>query len=108
MHVISAKPVVDLSSSQGMATRPQVSVRLAFGPYEVKKETGELLRSGIRVHLSGQPFQILLELLEHPGDVVSRDQLRTRIWGEDTFVDFERGLNAAIISSAVRSAIRRK
>jgi eukaryotic-like serine/threonine-protein kinase len=104
MHVISAKPVVDLSSSQGMATRPQVSVRLAFGPYEVKKETGELLRSGIRVHLSGQPFQILLELLEHPGDVVSRDQLRTRIWGEDTFVDFERGLNAAI--NKLRRALR--
>jgi len=48
------------------------------------------------VRLSGQPFQILLVLLESPGKTVSRDQLRERVWGAETFVDFEGGLNAAI------------
>lgn len=57
---------------------------------------GELRRSGLRVRLSGQPFQILLVLLDHPGNVVTREQLREKIWTDQTFVDFEHGLNAAM------------
>src|ERR1700733_11994889 len=79
-----------------MATQPQSPARLAFGPFEVNAPAGELRRSGIRVRLSGQPIQMLLLLLAHPGDVVPRERFRDEIWSEGTFVDFERGLNAAM------------
>jgi DNA-binding winged helix-turn-helix (wHTH) protein len=62
----------------------------------VHPEAGELRKRGIRVRLSGQPFQILLVLLAHPGEVVTREQLREEVWGAGTFVDFEHGLNAAM------------
>lgn len=76
--------------------QPQSPARVVFGPFEVNTSTGELLKGGIRVRLSGQPFEILLLLLAHPGDLVTREHLREQIWREGTFVDFEHGLNAAI------------
>ena len=79
-----------------MAAQPQSRVRLAFGPFEVHTEAAELRKRGIRVRLSGQPFQILLVLLAHPGEVVTREQLREEVWVAGTFVDFEHGLNAAM------------
>jgi Tol biopolymer transport system component/DNA-binding winged helix-turn-helix (wHTH) protein len=79
-----------------MATQPQSPARLVFGPFEVNSATGELRKSGIRIRLSGQPFQILQILLEHPGELVTREQLREQLWKDGTFVDFEGGLNAAI------------
>ena len=79
-----------------MATQPQSAAHLNFGPFEADIQAGELRRNGIRVRLSGQPFQILLILLAHPGEVVTREQLREEIWAETTFVDFEHGLNAAM------------
>jgi eukaryotic-like serine/threonine-protein kinase len=69
---------------------------ITFGPFEVHASAGKLYRGGIRVRLSGQPFQILLLLLAHPGEVVTRERLRKEIWGEGTFVDFEHSLNAAV------------
>jgi eukaryotic-like serine/threonine-protein kinase len=81
----------------GNMTSPnQLPPRLAFGPFEVNPSTGELLKGGIRVRLSGQPFAILLLLLKTPGELVTREQLREQIWSEGTFVDFEHGLNAAM------------
>src|SRR5499433_2422097 len=76
---------------------------MRFGTYEVDLRLGELRKSGIRVKLTGQPFQILVILLEHPGDLVTREQLQRRLWPSDTFVDFDRGLNAAI--NRVREAL---
>jgi DNA-binding winged helix-turn-helix (wHTH) protein len=73
-----------------------IQSRLCFGPFEVDLETRELRKAGTRVKLSGQPFQILAALLERPGQLVSRDELRKRIWADDTFVDFGHGLNAAV------------
>jgi DNA-binding winged helix-turn-helix (wHTH) protein len=67
-----------------------------FGPFEVTPQSDELRKNGIRIRLSGQPFQILLMLLERPGELVTRDRLRERLWHDGTFVDFEGGLNAAI------------
>ena len=69
---------------------------ISFGPFEVHASAGKLYRGGIRVRLSGQPFQILLLLLTHPGEVVTRERLRKEIWGEGTFVDFEHSLNTAV------------
>jgi len=62
----------------------------------VNVPAGQLLKSGVRIRLSGQPFKVLLSLLEHPGDVVTNEQLREQIWKEGTFVDFEHGLHAAV------------
>lgn len=69
---------------------------LRFGQFELHPQSGELQKHGIRIRLSGQPLRILLILLEHPGDVITREELRQRIWSDGTFVDFEGGLNAAI------------
>jgi DNA-binding winged helix-turn-helix (wHTH) protein len=51
---------------------------------------------GLKVKLTGQPFEVLAILLEHPGEVVSRQELFRRLWTDDTFVDFEHGLNAVV------------
>jgi Tol biopolymer transport system component/DNA-binding winged helix-turn-helix (wHTH) protein len=69
---------------------------LAFGPFEVNAQSGELFKHGTRVRLSKQPFQVLLALLAQPSDLVTREQLVAEIWGDGTFVDFEHSLNAAI------------
>jgi TolB-like protein len=67
-----------------------------FGVFEVDLRAGELRRQGIKIRLQDQPFQILQILLEHPGEIVTREELRQRIWPADTFVDFEKGLYNAI------------
>ena len=59
-----------------------------FGAFELDLRTGELRKHGIRVRLQDQPFQILLMLLEQPGQVVTREQLHQKLWAEGTFVDF--------------------
>ena len=60
-----------------------------FGLFELDLRAGELRRSGIKVKLQEQPFQILTLLLERPGEVVTREDLRNRLWPADTFVDFD-------------------
>src|ERR1700747_1796774 len=67
-----------------------------FGVFEVDLRAGELRKRGVKVKLQDQPFQILRVLLEHSGEVVTREQLREKIWPSDTFVDFDQGLNNAI------------
>jgi DNA-binding winged helix-turn-helix (wHTH) protein len=69
---------------------------IRFGIFEVDLEAGELRRRGSKVKLQEQPFQVLMMLLERPGEVVTREELQKRLWTADTFVDFERGLNRAI------------
>src|SRR5262249_19860112 len=69
---------------------------LRFGVFDVNTASRELRKRGIRVRLTGQPFAILLMLLERPGEVISRDDMRRRLWPGDTFVDFEHGLNSAV------------
>jgi len=67
-----------------------------FGVFELEAHTGELRRNGIRLKLQDQPCQVLLKLLEHAGQTVTREQLRSALWPADTFVDFETGLNTTI------------
>ena len=69
---------------------------IRFGTFEVSPQAGELRRDGSRVKLQDQPFQVLLALLERPNDVVTREELRAKLWPRDTFVDFDHGLNAAV------------
>ena len=67
-----------------------------FDAFDVDMRSGEVRKHGIRLKLQGQPFQVLALLLEHPGDVVTREELRQKLWPGDTFVDFDTGLNSAI------------
>jgi len=74
----------------------QRQLRVCFGEFEMDEHAGELRKEGIKVHLQEQPLQILRILLEHPGEVVMREDLRKRVWPTDTFVDFDHGINNAI------------
>jgi DNA-binding winged helix-turn-helix (wHTH) protein len=81
--------------AKGMANRITTrSVR--FGAFEFKPETGELRKHGLRVKLRGQPIEVLMMLLQHPGEAVAREELQKRLWSADTYVDFEHSLNAAM------------
>jgi TolB-like protein/DNA-binding winged helix-turn-helix (wHTH) protein/Tfp pilus assembly protein PilF len=75
---------------------PPSSRRVRFGAFEADLAAGELHRQGVKVRLSAQPFSVLAVLLERPGDVVTREDLRQRLWPADTYVDFDHGLNAAV------------
>jgi DNA-binding winged helix-turn-helix (wHTH) protein len=68
----------------------------SFGPYTLDLRSGELRKFGVRVKMGEQPFQILVMLLESPGKLVSREELRAKLWADDTFVDFDHGLNSAV------------
>ena len=67
-----------------------------FGTFELDLRAGELRRNGSKVRLQEQPFQVLTLLLEHAGEVVTREELQMKLWPADTFVDFDHSLNAAI------------
>ena len=69
---------------------------LRFGVFEADLRTGELRKNGMKVRLQEQPFQVLAALLERPGEMVAREELRQRLWPADTFVDFDHSLNTAI------------
>mgnify|MGYP000985366969 CR=1 FL=1 len=71
-------------------------MKVRFGAFEVDPDSRELRKYGIRIKLENQPFQILSVLLERPGQVISRAEIQTKIWGSDTFVDFEKSLTKAV------------
>ncbi|MGA9564340.1 MAG: winged helix-turn-helix domain-containing protein [Candidatus Korobacteraceae bacterium] len=80
-----------------MELMPSYGTRaVRFSAFEVDLRAGELRRNGIRVKLQNQPFQILSMLLERPGEIITRDEMRARLWPAETFVDFDHGLNSAI------------
>ncbi len=78
-------------------------IRYRFGLFETDRDSGRLLRDGAPVRLQEQPFQVLLALLERHGEVVTRDQLRQRLWPGDTFVEFDKSLGVAL--AKLRSAL---
>jgi DNA-binding winged helix-turn-helix (wHTH) protein len=67
-----------------------------FGLYEADLRSGELRKNGVKLKIQGQPFEVLVALLERPNQVVTREEIRQRLWPSDTFVDFDHGLNTAI------------
>ena len=79
-----------------MAQERKPNSRVAFGPFEADLHTGELRKRGVKLRLAEQPFQILATLLDRPGQLVTREQLKEQLWSEDTFVAFDDGLNAAV------------
>jgi TolB-like protein/DNA-binding winged helix-turn-helix (wHTH) protein/tetratricopeptide (TPR) repeat protein len=79
-----------------MPDEPGKLRKARFGPFEVDFRAGELLKSGRKIRLQDQPLQVLAILIESRGEVVTRDELRQKLWPGDTFVDFDHGLNNAI------------
>src|SRR6266404_4332881 len=78
--------------------QPTLSPRIVrFGAYEVDLRTSELRKQGRKIKLQDQPCRILGILLEQPGEVATREELRKRLWSDDTFVDFDHSLNTAIM-----------
>ncbi len=83
---------------------PQNNRRVArFGVFELDLSAGELRKSGVKLRLQGQPFQVLALLLERAGEVITREELQQKLWPSDTFVDFDHSLNTAI--NKVREAL---
>jgi DNA-binding winged helix-turn-helix (wHTH) protein/TolB-like protein len=79
------------------------SGQVRFGSFEFDHASGELRRDGMLIRLQAQPAMVLSHLLAYAGEIVSREELHHAIWGDDTFVDFERGLNVCI--AQIRSAL---
>src|SRR5258707_2918738 len=76
--------------------RTESAKTLRFGVFEVDLRAGELRKQGVRIKLQEQPFHVLTVLLQRPGEVVTREELRNQNWSADTFVDFDNSLNTAI------------
>jgi len=76
---------------------------LRFGVFELDLRAGELRKQGVRVRIQQQPFQVLSTLVEHPGEIVTREELQKKLWPADTFVNFDHGLNKAV--NKVREAL---
>lgn len=77
--------------------------RYRFGLFEADCATGELRRQGIRIKINAQPFQVLCLLLDHPGELLTRDQIAAHLWPDGTFVDYDHGVNSAI--NRIREAL---
>src|ERR1700758_4323543 len=76
---------------------------IKFGAFEADFAAGELVKSGTKIRLQDQPFQVLALLLENSGQMVTREELRQKLWPADTFVDFDNGLNTCI--NKIRGAL---
>src|SRR5271163_1792503 len=74
-----------------------------FGTYEVSLQSGEVRKAGLRIRVQQQPMKLLEILLERPGEVVTREELRSRIWADESFGDFDQAVNIAI--AKLRSAL---
>jgi DNA-binding winged helix-turn-helix (wHTH) protein len=72
---------------------------IRFGPFELDRNRGELRRDGVAVPIAPQPFRLLAALASRPGELVTREELRQIVWGDATFVDFERGLNFCVLQA---------
>lgn len=82
---------------------PRPGARYRFGVFEADTATGELRRQGLRVKLSAQPFQVLMMLLERPGELLTREEISRRLWSDGTFVDSDHGVNSAV--NRIRDAL---
>src|ERR1041384_2723562 len=87
--------------SQGGPSAPASLIR--FGIFEVDLVSGELRRRGVKIKLQEQPFQVLVALVQHPREVVTREELQKRLWPAGIVVDFESGINKAV--NRVREAL---
>jgi Tol biopolymer transport system component/DNA-binding winged helix-turn-helix (wHTH) protein len=101
------KPGYDLSNAPqgfmmqgyGADTMPEIEQQqrpFQFGVFEINRQTRELRKHGVRLKLQAQPLEVLLLLLEHSGEIVTREEIRKRLWPESTFVDFDNAINSSV------------
>src|SRR5579885_2651245 len=95
LHPLTLQPGHSFFRTE-IAPLPKSTLLFRFDPFEVDATAGQLRKHGLKLRLSGQPLEILIMLLEHPGAVVTREEIRQRLWSSETFVDFEHSLNKAI------------
>ena len=89
--------VLNLPNKEIRVARSGISPKtVRFGVFEIDYTNIELRKYGVRLRIQQQPFHILAALLDHPGEVVTREELIARLWPDGTTVDFDRGLNAAV------------
>jgi TolB-like protein/DNA-binding winged helix-turn-helix (wHTH) protein/tetratricopeptide (TPR) repeat protein len=86
-----------------MASPPPISAKIRFATFELDSSAGKLFKSGIPIKLQPQPLRVLLLLTKRPGQVVTREEIQRCLWGDATFVDFERGINFSI--NQIRAAL---
>src|ERR1700721_2922876 len=82
---------------------PRLNSVVRFGTYKVSLQAGEVRKSGLRIRVQQQPIKLLEILLERPGEVVTREELRSRVWPDESFGDFDQALNIAV--AKLRSAL---
>src|SRR6202035_195882 len=82
---------------------PRLNSVVRFGTYEVSLQSGEVRKAGLKIRVQQQPMKLLETLLERPGEVVTREELRSRVWPNESFGDFDQPLNIAI--AKLRSAL---
>ena len=92
-----------LAMSHDRMTDPQPSRCYRFGVFEADATLGELRRQGVRIKLNAQPFQVLVMLLQRPGELLSREEISRELWPDGTFVDYEHGVNSAV--NRIREAL---
>jgi cholera toxin transcriptional activator len=92
-----------LAMSHHRMTNPQPSPRYRFGVFEADATLGELRRQGVRIKLNAQPFQVLVLLLQRPGELLTREEISRELWPDGTFVDYEHGVNSAV--NRIREAL---
>src|ERR1700734_3336446 len=86
-----------------MASPHPASPKIKFGPFEIDPYAGRLIKAGIPIKLQPQPLKVLLLLVRNAGEVITREQIQRHLWGDSTFVDFERGINFSI--NQIRAAL---
>jgi DNA-binding winged helix-turn-helix (wHTH) protein len=84
------------SDSSGHGVRVDMTPLIRFGTFQLDTQAGQLLKNGRVVRLKPQPLRLLQLLISRPGELVTRDEIRDLLWGTDTFVDFEQGMNTAV------------
>lgn len=87
---------VDTGRGTGLGTSLSMRSVIRFGTFQLDTQAGQLLKSGRVVRLKPQPLRLLELLLSRPGDLITRDEIRELLWGAETFVDFEQGMNTAV------------
>jgi cholera toxin transcriptional activator len=92
-----------LAMSHDRMISPQPSQRYRFGVFEADATLGELRRQGVRIKLNAQPFQVLVMLLQRPGELLTREEISRELWPDGTFVDYEHGVNSAV--NRIREAL---
>jgi len=88
--------LAERAGAWGVAVAGQRQGRPYFGTFELDRDSGELLKRGLPLRVQEKPLQLLLLLLEYPGQIVSRDELQRKLWTNGTYVDFDKGLNTAV------------